>query len=73
MTTVWEGDYGIPVLPYTAGTDKMSVDELQDLMIPTAYPSTWVLLRQVATLHPNGTTSLSNNTIRCACSLSGAT
>lgn len=30
----------------------MSVDELQDLMIPTAYPSAWVLLRQVATLLP---------------------
>lgn len=52
MTTVWEGDYGIPVLLYTAGTDKMSVDELQDLIIPTAYPSAWVLLRQVATLSP---------------------
>ena len=52
MTTVWEGDYGIPVLRYTADRDKMSVDELQDLMIPTAYPSAWVLLRQVATLSP---------------------
>lgn len=52
MTTVWEGDYGIPVLLYTAGADKMSIDELQDLMIPTAYPSVWVPLRQVATLAP---------------------
>lgn len=52
MTTVWEGDYGIPVLLYTAGADQMSIDELQDLMIPTAYPSVWVPLRQVATLSP---------------------
>ncbi len=52
MATVWEGDYGIPVLLYTAGADKMSIDELQDLMIPTAYPSVWVPLRQVATLSP---------------------
>lgn len=52
MTTVWEGDYGIPVLLYTAGADQMSIDELQDLMIPTAYPSVWVPLRQVATLTP---------------------
>ena len=52
MTTVWEGDYGIPVLLYTAGADNMGIDELQDLMIPTAYPSAWVLLRQVSTLSP---------------------
>lgn len=52
MATVWEGDYGIPVLLYTAGADQMSIDELQDLMIPTAYPSVWVPLRQVATLAP---------------------
>lgn len=52
MATMWEGDYGIPVLLYTAGADQMSIDELQDLMIPTAYPSVWVPLRQVATLAP---------------------
>ncbi len=52
LTTVWEDDYGIPVLLYTAGADAMSVDELEDLMIPTAYPTVWVPLRQVATITP---------------------
>ena len=39
-------------LLYTAGADKMTIDELQDLMVSTAYPSVWVPLRQVATLTP---------------------
>ncbi len=52
MTTVWEGDYGVPVLLYTAGVDEMSIDQLQDLMVPTIYPTIWVPLRQVAILTP---------------------
>lgn len=52
VTTIWEGDYGIPVLLYTAGGKEMKTAELEDIMIPTAYPGVWVPLRQVADLSP---------------------
>ena len=78
LTTVWEGDYGIPVLLYTAGAEGMSVDDLQDLMIPTAYPSVWVPLRQVATLTPEWHRASierrnSVRTLTVGCDLRGAT
>ena len=52
VTTIWEGDYGIPVILYTAGGKEMKTAELEDIMIPTAYPGVWVPLRQVADLSP---------------------
>ncbi len=78
LTTVWEGDYGVPVLLYTAGADKMTIDQLQDLMIPTAYPTVWVPLRQVATLTPEWHRASiehrnSVRTITVGCDLRGTT
>lgn len=78
MTTVWEGDYGVPVLLYTDGAKHMSVDELEDLMIPTAYPTIWVPLRQVATLTPEWHRASierrnSVRTITVGCDLRGTT
>lgn len=78
MTTVWEGDYGIPVLLYMAGADRMTIDQLQDLMIPTAYPTVWVPLRQVATLTPEWHRASiehrnSVRTITVGCDLRGTT
>jgi len=78
LTTVWEGDYGVPVLLYTAGADKMTIDQLQDLMIPTAYPTVWVPLRQVATLTPEWHRASiehrnSVRTITIGCDLRGTT
>ncbi len=78
LTTIWEGDYGVPVLLYTAGADQLSIDELQDLMIPTAYPTVWVPLRQVATLTPEWHHASiehrnSQRTITVGCDLRGKT
>ena len=78
MTTLWEGDYGIPVLLYTDGAKHMSADELQDLMIPIAYPGVWVPLRQVATLTPEWHRASierrnSVRTITVGCDLRGTT
>lgn len=53
LTTLWEQQNAIPVMLYTQGADSMSIDELSDLQVPTAYPGVWVPLRQVATLSPN--------------------
>lgn len=52
LTTVWEDDYGVPVMLYTTNSDSLSINQLRDLMVPTAYPGVWVSLRQVATLQP---------------------
>ena len=53
LTTLWENDYKIPVVLYTDSTQISHPKQLEDMMIPTAYPSVWVPLRQVATLTPS--------------------
>ena len=52
ITTLYEGSYGVPVVLYTAGINGMKADELEALPVPTAIPTVWVPLRQVATLEP---------------------
>ena len=54
LTTVWEGDYKVPVMLYSMQESKnMSYQDLGALMIPTSIPGTWVPLRQVATIIPD--------------------
>ena len=53
ITTLYEGSYAVPVVLYTAGAEQMSIDRLAALQVPTALPSVWVPLRQVATLEPD--------------------
>lgn len=52
VTTLYEGSYGVPVVLYTAGTESMNAESLAALQVPTAIPSVWVPLRQVATIEP---------------------
>ena len=53
LTTVWEGDYKVPVMLYSLQeNDDMSYQDLESVMIPTSIPGTWVPLRQVATVVP---------------------
>lgn len=52
LTTIWEGDYQVPVMLYTEDIHQMNHHSLEDIMVPTAYPSVWVPLRQIATLTP---------------------
>lgn len=52
MTTLWENDYSVPVVLYMSGIDTMNVADLGDILIPTAIPSVWVPLRQIAELQP---------------------
>lgn len=53
ITTLYEGSYGVPVVLYTAGANALNPEELSSLQVPTALPSVWVPLRQVASLEPN--------------------
>ena len=51
LTTVWEDDYAIPVMLYTAGTDSLNLSQVENLLVPAASGS-WVPLRQVAQIVP---------------------
>lgn len=52
LTSIWEGDYKIPVKLYTQGADSINYEEIENLLVPTALPQVWVPLRQVAELRP---------------------
>lgn len=49
LTQLWEEDYSIPVTLYTEHSSR----QLEDMLIPTAIPGTWVPLRQVADIVPD--------------------
>lgn len=52
LTTLWEGDYAIPVKLYADhGTQTLDYESIENELIPTAL-GTWVPLRQVATITP---------------------
>ena len=52
LTTVWEDDYHIPVVLTSIGNDTLTQEQAGNLMVPTAIPSVWVPLRQVADIVP---------------------
>jgi len=53
LTNIWEGDYKIPVMLYTQKNgDTLNYQELEDFLVPTSVPGTWVPLRQVADVSP---------------------
>ena len=52
LTKIWESDYAIPVVLLNASGDTLTHENIGNLMIPTAYPDTWVPLRQVADIVP---------------------
>ena len=53
VTTVYEGSYGVPVVIYMAGEKEMTPEQLGAIQVPTALPTVWVPLRQVAELEPD--------------------
>ena len=52
ISTLYEGSYAVPVVLYTAGMDHMNAEQLGAIQVPTAIPSVWVPLRQVASIEP---------------------
>ena len=67
LTSVWEGDYKVPVMLYTRQNgDSICYQALEDFLIPTSVPGTWVPLRQVANVHPEWNDAVINrrNSIR---------
>ena len=66
LTTIWEQDYPLPVVLYSVDS-CVNIADVENIMIPTSYPSVWVPLRQVADIVPEWHhTSISHrNNIRC--------
>lgn len=52
LSTLWEGDYDIPIAIYSEGKQHLDYGSLGDLLVPCAQPGTWVPLRQVADIQP---------------------
>ncbi len=52
LSTLWEGDYNIPISIYSEGKQHIDYGSLGDLLIPCAQPGSWVPLRQVADIQP---------------------
>lgn len=52
LSTLWEGDYSIPIAIYSEGGREIDFGSLGDLMVPCAQPGAWVPLRQVADIVP---------------------
>jgi len=53
LTNVWENDYKVPVMLYThQGGDTLNYQSMEDFLVPTSVPGTWVPLRQVAEIGP---------------------
>lgn len=53
LTNVWENDYKVPVMLYTRQNgDTLHYQALEDFLIPTSIPGTWIPLRQVADVRP---------------------
>ena len=52
LSTLWEGDYNIPIAIYSEGKQHLDYGSLGDLLVPCAQPGAWVPLRQVADIVP---------------------
>lgn len=53
LSSMWEGDYNIPISIYSEGKQNIDYGSLGDLLVPCALPGTWVPLRQVADIQPH--------------------
>lgn len=52
LSTLWEGDYNIPIAIYSEGKQNIDYGSLGDLLVPCVQPGAWVPLRQVADIQP---------------------
>ena len=52
LSSMWEGDYNIPIAIYTEDRQNIDYESLGDLLVPCAQPGARVPLRQVAEIKP---------------------
>ena len=53
LTSLWEGDYSIPIAIYSEGKQQIDYASLGDMLVPGAQPGAWVPLRLVADIKPH--------------------
>lgn len=53
LTSLWDGDYNIPIAVYSEGKQTVDFSTLGDLLVPGAQPGAWVPLRLVADIKPH--------------------
>lgn len=53
MSSIWDGDYNIPITVYTEDQKDIDFSSLGDLLVPSGIPGNWIPLRQVADIHPH--------------------
>ena len=52
LSTLWEGDYNIPIAIYSEGKQDIDYESLGDVLVPCVQHGVWVPLRQVADIQP---------------------
>ena len=52
LSTMWEGNYSIPIAIYSELGSHVDYSSLGDLLVPCVQPGAWVPLRQVADIVP---------------------
>lgn len=52
LSSLWEGDYNIPISIYSEDKQHIDYGSLGDLLVPCANPGAWVPLRQIADIQP---------------------
>lgn len=53
LTSLWDGDYNIPIAVYSEGKQTVDFSTLGDMLVPGAQPGAWVPLRLVADIKPH--------------------
>ena len=53
LTSLWDGDYSIPIAVYSEGKQTVDFSSLGDMLVPGAQPGAWVPLRLVADIKPH--------------------
>lgn len=53
LSSLWEGDYNIPISVYSDGDHDIDFGSLGDLLVPCATPGAWVPLRLIADIKPH--------------------
>lgn len=52
LSSMWEGDYNVPITIYTDHVTQINYSDIGDLLVPTMMPGVTVPLRQIADIKP---------------------
>ncbi len=63
--SIWEGNYEVPIVLHNKGTENMTIEDVEDMLVSTGVSS--VPIRQIATITPqwNEASIVHRNGLRC--------